>query len=367
LTSVHSFAVDPGRGLFILGILILFIGGSLALFAWRAPLLKQGGLFAPVSRESALVLNNLFLCASLAAVFIGTLYPLVLEGLTGDKITVGPPFFNATYLPIMIPILLLQPFAQTMAWKRGDMLGAAQRLVTVIVLSLICTVFVFGWTYGGPVAAPLGIGLGVFLILGALYDVVERTIQRAKGWGAVLSRLIGLPRSIWGSSIAHAGVGLTVIGIAATAWNGEQLGVLQRGDRLTAQGYTIVLESVSPRTGPNFKDQVGRFQLLYGENELGVIESAKRTYMTRGNMQTTEAGIRTFGLSQIYVSLGELNKDGSVGVKMYHKPYVLLIWLGALVMAFGGGLSLTDRRYRLAAPVKAAAKPRAADALQPAE
>jgi cytochrome c-type biogenesis protein CcmF len=372
LTSVHSFAVDPGRGLFILGILILFIGGSLALFAWRAPLLKQGGLFAPVSRESALVLNNLFLCASLATVFIGTLYPLALEGLTGDRITVGPPFFNATYLPIMVPVLLLLPFAQTLAWKRGDMLGAAQRLVAVIGLTLICTMIVYGWTYGGPVAAPLGAGLGVFLILGAFYDLIERTIARATGLGAALSRLIGLPRSIWGSAISHAGIGLTVIGIAATAWNGEQLGVMQRGDRLTESGYTIMLESIVPRPGPNYADQVARFRLLYGNDDLGHIESAKRTYITRGNMQTTEAGIRTFGLSQIYVSLGELNLDGRVGVKMYHKPYVLLIWLGALVMALGGIMALTDRRYRLAAPrkaspVKAMIGKRTDDALQPAE
>jgi cytochrome c-type biogenesis protein CcmF len=372
LTSVHSFAVDPGRGLFILGILILFIGGSLALFAWRAPLLKQGGLFAPVSRESALVLNNLFLCASLTAVFIGTLYPLALEGLTGDRITVGPPFFNATYLPIMVPILLLLPFAQTLAWKRGDMLGAAQRLVAVIGLALVCTVIVYGWTFGGPVAAPLGIGLGAFLILGAFYDLIERTALRAAGVGAALSRLLGLPRSIWGSAISHAGVGLTVIGIAATAWNGEQLAFMQRGDRLSERGYTIILESVSPRPGPNYSDQVGRFRLLYGTDELGHVESAKRTYITRGNMQTTEAGIRTFGLSQIYVSLGELTPDGRVGVKMYHKPYVLLIWLGAMVMALGGMLALTDRRYRLAAPRKAmAAKATTGkqvdDALQPAE
>jgi cytochrome c-type biogenesis protein CcmF len=352
LTSVHAFAVDPARGMFILIILIAFIGGSLALFAWRAPLLKQGGLFAPVSREGALVVNNLFFAAATAAVFIGTLYPLALEALTGAKITVGPPFFNATFLPILVPLIAFLPFAQTLAWKRGDLLGAAQRMGFALGLGVLAAIIIAAWNWGGPVAAPLGLGLGLFVILGAIWDIGER-IGRAKGAHAMWSRAVGLPRSAWGAAIAHMGVGLSVIGIAATAWNVETLGLMRPGDRLAAGGYEIRLESIAPRTGANYRDDVGTFTILRDGRELTRLESMKRVYITRNNMPTTEAGITTFGLSQIYVSLGEPQNDGSMGVRVYYKPLVLLIWLGAVVMALGGGISLTDRRLRVGAPQKA--------------
>ncbi len=353
LTSVHTFATDPSRGLFILIILMLFIGGSLALFAWRAPMLRQGGLFAPVSREGALVINNLFLAAACATVFIGTLYPLALEGLTGAKISVGPPFFNATFLPLLIPLLLLLPFGQSMAWKRGDLLGTAQRLGVAIGVGILATIGIFAATYGGPVAAPLGIGLGVFLIASALWDLGERIIGRASGARAIWSRAVGLPRSAYGSALAHAGVGVTVIGIAATAWATEDIAVMKPGDRMTNGRSAIVLQQVFPRTGPNFRELVGRFRIEIDGKERGDIESTKRTFITRNNMQTTEAGIRTFGVSQVYVSLGEIQPDGSVGVRMYTKPLMLLIWIGSLIMGVGGALSITDRRFRVATPAKA--------------
>ena len=175
LTSVHSFAVDPARGVFILAILVLFIGGSLTLFAIRAPVLKQGGIFAPVSREGALVLNNLFLASACATVFIGTLYPLALEALTGTKISVGAPFFDLTFLPLAVPLLLLLPLGQTMAWKRGDFLGAAERLYWVMGVAIAAALVLLAATLGGPVAAPLGIALGIFVVLGALNEIVTRT------------------------------------------------------------------------------------------------------------------------------------------------------------------------------------------------
>jgi cytochrome c-type biogenesis protein CcmF len=353
LTSVHAFATDPQRGVFILAILMVFIGGSFALFAWRAPMLRQGGLFAPVSREGALVVNNLFLATATAAVLIGTLYPLALEGLTGAKISVGPPFFNATFLPLMIPLLLLLPFGQTMAWKRGDFYGAAQRLSAAFILAVVSIVVIFGFTYGGPVAAPLGIGLGVFLIASAVWDLGERIAMRASGARAVLSRAAGLPRSAWGTAMAHAGVGVTVIGIAATAWNTERIEVLKPGERMSSGGVTIVMEGVFPRTGPNFRELVGRYRILKDGVDHGTVESMKRTFITRNNMQTTEAGIRTFGASQVYVSVGEPQADGGLGVRLCTKPLVLLIWIGTLFMAFGACLSLTDRRFRVAAPAKA--------------
>ena len=354
LTSVHTFATDPGRGLFILIILMVFIGGSLALFAWRAPLLRQGGLFAPISREGALVVNNLFLAASCATVFIGTLYPLALEGLTGEKISVGPPFFNATFLPLLVPLLLILPFGQSMAWKRGDLLGTAQRLAAAIAIGLVATVLIYGFTYGGPVAAPLGIGLGVYLVASAIWDLGERIIARASGARAIWSRAIGLPRSAYGSAIAHAGVGVMVIGIAATAWATEDIAVMKPGDRMVNGNTAIVLQQMFPRTGPNYRELVARFRVEIDGQDRGVTESTKRTFITRNNMQTTEAGIRSFGPSQVYVSLGEIQPDGqSVGVRMYTKPMILLIWIGSVIMALGGLLSITDRRFRVAAPAKA--------------
>ncbi|MBM6592359.1 heme lyase CcmF/NrfE family subunit [Microvirga pudoricolor] len=352
LTSVHSFAVDPERGIVILAILMIFIGGSLALFAWRAPMLQQGGIFAPVSREGVLVLNNLFLATACATVFIGTLYPLALESVTGEKISVGAPFFNFTFVPLMLPLLLLLPFGQTLAWKRGNFLGTAQRLYAVIGIAILVTLAVYAFTLGGPVLAPLAIGLGMFLVLGSLNEILTRSWAKGSNLSAALRRARGLPRSAWGTSLAHAGVGLTVIGIAATAWNAEELGILKVGDTLSAGPYQVKLERVVPRAEANYRDEVATLLVSSGGRELGHVETMKRIYVTR-NMPTTEAGIMTFGLSQVYASIGEIQADGSVGLHLFYKPFVLLIWLGAVVMAAGGALSLSDRRLRVGAPVRA--------------
>jgi cytochrome c-type biogenesis protein CcmF len=359
LTSVHSFAVDPERGTFILGILILFIGGSLALFAWRAPMLKQGGLFAPVSREGALVLNNLFLATACATVFIGTLYPLALEVLTGEKISVGAPFFNFTFLPLIVPLLLLLPLGQTLAWKRGNFLGTAQRLYAVFGIALLATLAMLAFQHGGPVAAPLGIGLGIYLVLGSINEIVTRSWSRGAPLSVAWRKARGLPRSAWGTSIAHAGVGLTVIGIAATAWGVEAIGSLRPGERLGAGDYEVRLEQVTPRIEANYREDVAVLTVLGAGRELGTIETMKRLYVTRG-MPTTEAGILTTGLGQVYASIGEVQADGTIGMRLYHKPLVLLIWIGSLVMAAGGTLSLTDRRLRIGAPARAKVAPPAA-------
>nr|WP_202050006.1 heme lyase CcmF/NrfE family subunit [Microvirga mediterraneensis] len=359
LTSVHSFAVDPERGTFILGILILFIGGSLALFAWRAPMLRQGGLFAPVSPEGALVLNNLFLASACATGFIGTLYPLALEVLTGEKISVGAPFFNFTFLPLIVPLLLLLPLGQTLAWKRGNFLGTAQRLYTVFGIALLVTLALFALQHGGPVAAPLGVGLGVYLVLGSLNEIVTRSWSKGTPLSVAWRKARGLPRSAWGTAIAHAGVGLTVIGIAATAWGVEAIGSLKPGERLKAGDYEVRLERVTPRVEANYREDVALLTVIGSGRELGTIETMKRLYVTRG-MPTTEAGIMTIGLGQVYASVGEIQADGSIGMRLYHKPLVLLIWIGSLVMAAGGALSLTDRRMRIGAPARAKVVPSAA-------
>ncbi|HYT46789.1 MAG TPA: heme lyase CcmF/NrfE family subunit, partial [Burkholderiales bacterium] len=230
LTSVHSFANDPARGVFILAILVLFIGGGLALFAARAPLLKQGGLFAPVSREGALVLNNLFLTTACATVFVGTLYPLALEALTGEKISVGAPFFNATFGPLMLPLLVVVPFGPLMAWKRGDLLGVAQRLIAALAVGVIGIAATFVFEGAKPVLAPFAVGLALFVMAGALTDLVERTGLFRVSFGTVLQRAAGLPRSTWGTACAHFGLGLTLLGIVGeTGWSAEKIVTLQPG------------------------------------------------------------------------------------------------------------------------------------------
>ncbi|MCJ2090864.1 heme lyase CcmF/NrfE family subunit [Methylobacterium sp. E-005] len=361
ITSVHSFATDPTRGVFILAILILFIGGSLSLFAWRAPLLRQGGLFAPISREGSLVLNNLFLVAGCATVLVGTLYPLLLEMLTGEKITVGPPFFNSTFVPLAIPLLLIVPAGQALAWKRGDVLAAAQRLFAVLALALVVGFGVLALTWGGPVMAPVGIGLGVYLLIGSALEIVSRArgygASRARSLSQIGRRAIGLPRSAWGTAFAHAGVGVVVLGIAAQGWAAEGLATLKPGQSLATGPYTATLERVAPRKGPNYEEAAAYLTIrTRAGDEVGQVETGKRFYPSR-KMAVTESGLLTVGVSQVYASLGEIGQDGSVGLRLYYKPLVLLIWLGAVVMALGGGLSLMDRRMRVGAPAKAKARP----------
>ncbi|MDR7039444.1 cytochrome c-type biogenesis protein CcmF [Methylobacterium sp. BE186] len=360
LTSVHTFATDPTRGVFILGILVLFIGGSLTLFAWRAPLLRQGGLFAPISREGALVMNNLFLVAACATVLVGTLYPLLLEMATGEKISVGPPFFNMTFVPLAVPLLLIVPFGQTLAWKRGDALAAAQRLFAALALALAVGLATLALTWGGPVLAPVGIGLGAYLVVGSALEIITRArgygSNRTSAPGLIWRRAIGLPRSAWGTALAHGGVGIVVLGIAAQGWATEGLATLKPGETLATGPYVATLERVSPRSGPNYEETAAILTVRdRNGNAVGAVDTGKRFYPSR-RMTVTESGLLTVGASQVYASLGEVHPDGTIGLRLYYKPLVLLIWLGAVVMALGGAVSLTDRRMRVGAPTRARTK-----------
>jgi cytochrome c-type biogenesis protein CcmF len=347
---------------FILAILVLFIGGGLALFAWRAPLLKQGGLFAPISREGALVLNNLFLTAACATVFVGTLYPLALEALTDEKISVGAPFFIATFGPLFIPLLLAMPFGPLLAWKRGDLPGVAQRLFAAAAIGLVGIAATFAIAGGGPVLAPFGVGVALFVMAGAITELVERTALLRVPLRTALQRATGLPRASWGSVFAHFGMGVTLLGIVGeTQWGTERIVSLKPNETVSIRGYDLRFDGMVPRQGPNYRELIGKFTVLRDGQVMGVLEPAKRSFPVRGTA-TTEAALMTRGASQLYLSLGDPNPDGSVALRLYHKPLVLLIWLGAVVMVVGGGLSLSDRRLRVGAP-KPARKP----ALQPAE
>jgi cytochrome c-type biogenesis protein CcmF len=363
LTSVHAFATDPTRGVFILLILCVFIGGSLTLFAARASSLKQGGLFAPISREGALVLNNLFLTTACATVFVGTLYPLALEVLTGDKISVGAPFFNLTFAPLFVPLMVAVPFGPMLAWKRGDLLGAAQRLLAAGVAALLAIALAWAWARGGSALAPLAIGLAVFVVAGAVSDIAERAGLFRVPLATSLRRARGLPRSAFGTALAHAGIGVALIGIVCeTTWNSEYIGTMKANDSVPIAGYQLTLDGLTQRQGPNYRELAAVFTVARDGQRLSVMTPSKRSFTTRG-MSTTEAALLTRGLSQLYISLGDTNADGSVVVRIYHKPLVLLIWFGPVLMAMGGVLSLSDRRLRVGVPRPA----KAARGLQPAE
>ncbi|KRQ94035.1 cytochrome C biogenesis protein CcmF [Bradyrhizobium jicamae] len=363
LTSVHAFATDPARGVFILLILCLFIGGSLSLFAARATALKQGGLFAPISREGALVLNNLLLTVACGTVLFGTLYPLALEVLTGIKLSVGAPFFNLTFGPLFVLLMIAVPFGPMLAWKRGDLLGAAQRLMAAGIAALIAIAVLYAWTYGGSTFAPLAIGLAVFVIGGALSDLAERTALFRVPLGVAMARARGLPRSTWGTAFAHAGAGIALIGIVCeTTWNSEYIGTMKPRDVANVAGYQLKLDDITQRQGPNFREMIAQFTVSSDGETLQMMTPSKRNFTTRGS-STTEAALLTRGASQLYVSLGDTNADGAIAVRIYHKPLVLLIWWGPVLMAFGGLLSLSDRRLRVGAPKPA----KATRALAPAE
>ena len=362
LTSVHTFASDPARGVFILGILVTFIGGAFALYAWRAPLLRQGGLFAPVSREGALLLNNLFLTTACATVFVGTLYPLALEAFTGEKISVGAPFFNLTFGPLFIPLLLVVPFGPLLSWKRADLGGVMQRLSVAWIAGLIGIAATLALK-GFPVLPALGIGLAVYVMVGALIDLVEKTSLLRSPFGIALQRARGLPRSTWGTAVAHFGLGVMLLGVVGEAnWSAERIVSLKPSEKVTVGGYELTFEGLTARTGANFREAAAKFIVRKDGDEIGVMEPAKRTFASRSTT-TTEAALMTRGFSQLYASLGDQRADGALAVRLYYKPLVLLIWLGPVLMAFGGALSLTDRRLRVGAPKPA--KQRVA--LQPAE
>jgi cytochrome c-type biogenesis protein CcmF len=351
LTSVHAFATDPTRGVFILLILCVFIGGSLTLFAVRASVLKQGGLFAPISREGALVLNNLFLTTACATVLVGTLYPLALEVLTGGKISVGPPFFNLTFAPLFVPLMIAVPFGPMLAWKRGDLLGAAQRLLAAGVAALSALAVAWAFARGGSSLAPLGIALGIFVVAGAMTDLVERVGLFRMPPVVAMRRARGLPRSAWGTAFAHAGLGVALIGIVCeTTWNTEYIGTMKPGDAVPVAGYQLTLEDLLQQQGPNYRELVAPFIVNVDGRRLTTLMPSKRSFTTRGGMPTTEAALLTRGASQLYISLGDSTADGGITARIYYKPLVLLIWFGPVLMAFGGLLSLSDRRLRVGAP-----------------
>ncbi|NDW03088.1 heme lyase CcmF/NrfE family subunit [Jiella pacifica] len=363
LTSVHAFATDPTRGVFILAILCFFIGGALVLFAIRASALEGGGLFAPISREGALVFNNLFLTTAAATVLVGTLYPLLLEVLTGEKISVGAPFFDLTFGPIMVPLLFAVPFGPLLGWKRGDLLGAAQRLYFAACCALAALIGILAYTGGTRILTAFGFGLAFWLLAGSLTDLFSRAAFLKKGWRTGLARLLGLPRSAFGTTLAHFGLGVTLLGIVSvSSFQEEVITTMAPGNSAEIAGYTLTFDRIAQRPGPNFEAQAAHFSVRRGGVVMTEMDSAKRFFPVR-QMTTTESGIWTHGFSQLYVSLGDPSADKqSIVVRIWWKPLVTLIWIGTVFMAVGGVFSLADRRLRVGAPMRGHRKAALAEA-----
>jgi cytochrome c-type biogenesis protein CcmF len=350
LSSVHAFAVDPARGVFVLALMMVFTGGALVLFALRVGALRQGGLFQPISREGGLVLNNILLTTSCATVFVGTLYPLALEAVTGDKISVGPPYFNITFGALMIPLLIALPFGPLMAWKRGDLYAVMQRLMVMLGVTLLVLVVTVAIARGGPVMAPLGIALGAWVLLGAFAEIVTRIKLGAVSFSESWSRLKRLPRSNFGTAAAHAGVGMMVLGIVGTtAYQSEKVLVMKPGATVEIADYKLLFRGTGPGRGSNYREEVGVFEVTSSGQPVVTLNPAKRIY-DQPPTPTTEAGIYNAWGGDLYVVLGDPQTEGGYAVRLYFHPLVRLIWLGALVMVIGGGLSLTDRRLRIGAP-----------------
>ncbi len=362
LTSVHAFASDPQRGVFILVILALFIFGSFALFAWRAPMLKPGGLFAPVSREGALVINNLLLTTACATVLFGTLYPLALEELTGEKITVGAPFFNMTCGVLLLTAAAATPVGFSLAWKRGELLGVVQRLGAAVVAGALAAIAGAVWLGGGSILAAITAGIAIFAILGTLTEVGMRVWRPGLSAGVALRRAAGLPLSFWGAALAHIGVGVTLLGLAGVGFGAEAIVNMKKGVPQSVGPYQITVDSIGERVGPNYQDVVAHMTVRARDRIVATIDPARRRFAAQP-MTTTQAGMATLNFGQIYVGIADPTADGAVPARLYWKPLVTFIWFGGCAMALGGALSLADRRLRFGV----ARRSRAAIAAAPAE
>ena len=356
ITSVHAFANDPERGVFILAILAVFIGGALTLYAARAGAMEAKGVFGIVSRESALVANNLLLAVAAFVVFVGTLWPLVAELAFGRKLSVGAPFFNAAFTPFMMLLAALLPLGAILPWKRARLGRAARALLPALILAFALAALAYAVGSGRSVLAPVGVALGAWLIAGAATDLWQRA-------GQVPARLARLPRADWGRAAAHGGLGVTFVGIALMlAWNVEDIRTAKIGETFPVGPYAVTLAAVHKVEGPNYLSTRATVEIARDGAQVAELFPEKRVYPVAG-MPTTEAAIANGIFRDLYVVIGDPQDDGGWAVRTYVKPFANWIWAGAIIMALGGLLSLSDRRYRVAAGARRTMPP----AAQPAE
>ena len=353
LTSVHAFATDPSRGVFILALLVFVIGGSLALFAWRGPQLKSTGLFQPISREGALLLNNLIMTTALAAVLLGTLYPLFIDVIGGAKISVGAPFFNAVFLPLMVPMIIAMAIGPFMNWKRGDILPALGRLRFTFLFALIAGAAAWSVETDGPFMGVIGIALAAWLGAGVIAEIYERIHLFRAPLSESIRRLGRIPRSTWGMSFAHFGLALAIAGMAgAGGWKVESIQTMKPGETVNVGGYEYTFEGAHEGQGPNYTILFGKFTVRKDGEIFTVMEAEKRNYPV-ARMPTTEAAIHTTLMGDLYAVIGDAEGDeGAYVTRIYFNPLVVWMWIGCIVMMFGGTLSMTDRRHRVGVPHK---------------
>ncbi|WP_333826956.1 heme lyase CcmF/NrfE family subunit [Pararhodobacter sp.] len=352
LTSVHAFASDPERGVFILMIFAFFMGGALTLFALRGAAMEAKGVFATVSRESALLLNNVLLAVSSFVVFVGTMWPLVAEMFFDRVLSVGPPFFNAAFTPFMVALAVVLPVGAVLPWKRGNVLKAARSMWGVAVLAVAAGALVWVMQTGGSIMAPIGVVLGVWVVVGALADLWQRA-----GRGRAperLRRMARLPRADWGKATAHAGLGVTIFAVAALlGWETEDIRVAHIGQSFEHEGYTLVLTDVQRVEGPNYISTMGFVDVTRDGRMVAQLTPEKRVYPAAG-MPTTEAAIDYGFFRDIYLALGDPQDGGGWALRTYIKPFANWLWGGCILMALGGFISLSDRRFRVAAGARRA-------------
>ncbi|UOA31986.1 Cytochrome c-type biogenesis protein CcmF [Sulfitobacter sp. DSM 110093] len=345
LTSVHAFANDPERGVFILAILGFFTGGALLLYSFRASALEAKGVFGLLSRETALVVNNLLLAVACFVVFVGTMWPLVAEMFLDRKLSVGPPFFNAAFTPFMVALGLILPIGSAMPWKRAKIMRAIYPLRYVFVLAVALGGLAFAMQSGRGLLGPVGMFLGAWLIMGTVVDVMQR-LGRGPG---KLARLRRLPRADWGKATAHGGLGITMAGIAGLmAWAVDDIRVAQIDDPFEVGSYTLTLQDVSEERGPNYLTTIATLSLAQDGKTIATLRPEKRFYPV-AQMPTTEAAIDYNLARDVYVVIGDAQDGGGWAVRTYIKPMTNWIWIGCALMALGGALSLSDRRFRVAA------------------
>lgn len=352
ITSVHAFASDPERGVFILFIFAFFVGGALTLFALRGAALEAKGVFALVSRESALVLNNVLLAVASFVVFVGTMWPLVSELAFGRVLSVGAPFFNAAFTPFMVALAVVLPIGATLPWKRGNLGKAVRNMWGIALLAIAMGSLVWVLQTGGSMLAPIGLALGLWLVLGTLMDLWMRGGRG--GVGERLMRITRLPRADWGKAMAHGGLGVTIFAVSAIlGWASEDIRVAQIGESFEHNGYTITLTDVRRVQGPNFISSTGYVDVYREGVLITQLEPEKRVYPAAG-MPTTEAAIDYGFTRDIYLALGDPQDGGGWALRTYIKPFANWLWGGIIIMALGGLISLTDRRFRVAAGARKA-------------
>ncbi|HEY0844118.1 MAG TPA: heme lyase CcmF/NrfE family subunit [Noviherbaspirillum sp.] len=346
LTSVHAFATDPERGLFILIFLAIVIGGSLLLYAWRAPSVGLGGRFSLVSRESMLLVNNVLLLVASGTVLLGTLYPLFLDALGLGKISVGPPYFDAVFVPLMIPVLVLMAAAPFVRWKDASLQDLVRRLRWVALASVGLALAIAFVIAASPMVAA-GLTFAIWILFAAVAHIVERA-RKAPAGMSPMKQLAREPRSYWAMTIAHLGIAVFVVGVTMVNGFDDQKDVSMRvGDTTGVNGYTFNFIDLEEYNGPNYIAARGTFDVMYDGKKITTLHPEKRMYTVQ-KMPMTEAGIDRGFTRDLYVSLGEATPGGAWIVRVQHKPFVGWIWGGCIIMAFGGLLAASDRRYRVA-------------------